>query len=194
MAKSYILMGGRMLASGNEKRSWKSTRVVKLLGIDYPIIQAPFGGFPSQQLTAAVSNLGGLGSLGAVTLGSSAITEVIQEIRSLTTKPLAINLWVSTSDRQAARIKSDIIQSKSQGLALYYAELVIEPPLQVESKPQDFEIQVRTAVDALQCSVSFMESRPRKYWMNAANTLLGQSVRQPRQKRPSLWKQRDSTP
>src|ERR1700730_15018114 len=80
MAKSYILMGGRMLASGNEKRSWKSTRVVKLLGIDYPIIQAPFGGFPSQQLTAAVSNLGGLGSLGAVTLGSSAITEVIEEI------------------------------------------------------------------------------------------------------------------
>jgi NAD(P)H-dependent flavin oxidoreductase YrpB (nitropropane dioxygenase family) len=87
MAKSYMLMAGRMLASGNEKRSWKSTRVVKLLGIEYPIIQAPFGGFPSQQLTAAVSNLGGLGSLGAVTLGTSAITEVIEEIRSLTTKP-----------------------------------------------------------------------------------------------------------
>src|ERR1700730_16527683 len=104
MAKSYILMGGRMLASGNGKRTWKSTRVVELLGIDYPIIQAPFGGFPSQQLTAAVSNLGGLGSLGAVTLGSSAITEVIEEIRSLTTKPFAINLWVSTSDRQAARM------------------------------------------------------------------------------------------
>ena len=93
MAKSYILMGGRMLASGNGKRTWKSSRVVKLLGIDYPIIQAPFGGFPSQQLTAAVSNLGGLGSLGAVTLSSSAITEVIEEIRSLTTKPFAINLW-----------------------------------------------------------------------------------------------------
>lgn len=123
MAKSYILMGGRMLASGNEKRSWKSTRVVKLLGIDYPIIQAPFGGFPSQQLTAAVSNLGGLGSLGAVTLSSSAITEVIEEIRSLTTKPFAINLWVSTSDRQAARIESDIIQSKIRGLARYYTEL-----------------------------------------------------------------------
>ncbi len=83
-----------MLASGNEKLSWRSTRATKLLGIDYPIIQAPFGGFPSQQLTAAVSNLGGLGSLGAVTLSSSAITEVIEEIRSLTTKPFAINLWL----------------------------------------------------------------------------------------------------
>jgi nitronate monooxygenase len=48
-------------------------------------------------LTATVSNLGGLGSLGAVTLGSSAISEVIAEIRSLTSKPFAINLWVSTS-------------------------------------------------------------------------------------------------
>ena len=148
-----------MLASGNEKRSWKSTRVVKLLGIDYPIIQAPFGGFPSQQLTATVSNLGGLGSLGAVTLGSSAITEVTREIRSLTTKPLAINLWVSTSDRQAARIKSDIIQSKIRGLARYYAELVIEPPSQVESKPQDFEIQVR-AVDARPAVLSFIYGIP----------------------------------
>jgi len=149
-----------MRASGNEKRSWKSTGFLKLLAIDYPIIQAPFGGFPSQQLTAAASNVGGLGSLGAVTLGSSAITEVTQEIRSLTTKPLAINLWVSTSDRQAARIKSDIIQSKSQGLARYYAELVIEPPLQVESKPQDFEIQVRTAVDARPTVLSFIYGIP----------------------------------
>ena len=101
MAKSYILMGGRMLASGNEKRSWKATRVVKLFGIDYPIIQAPFGGFPPQQLTAAVSNLGGLGSLGTVTLGSSAISEVIAEIRGLTSKPFAINLG-RTAQRQRA--------------------------------------------------------------------------------------------
>src|SRR5580700_5568892 len=101
MAKSYILMGGRMLASGNGKRTWKSTRVAKLLGIEYPIIQAPFGGFPSQQLTAAVSNLGGLGSLGTVTPGSSAISEVIAEIRGLTSKPFAINPR-RTAQRQRA--------------------------------------------------------------------------------------------
>ncbi len=161
MAKSYILMGGRMLASGNEKRSWKSTRVVKLLGIDYPIIQAPFGGFPSQQLTAAVSNLGGLGSLGAVTLGSSAITEVVEEIRSLTTKPFAINLWVSTSDPEAAHIGSDIIQGRIRALARYYTEL---SNLRRKSNPslgisEDRSVQPSTL--ALPCSASFMESRPR---------------------------------
>jgi nitronate monooxygenase len=52
-------MVGHMLASGDAGKSWRSTRVAQKLGIDYPIIQAPFGGLPSQRLTAAVSNLGG---------------------------------------------------------------------------------------------------------------------------------------
>src|SRR5271170_6757760 len=90
-----------MLASGNARKSWRSTRVAQQLGIDYPIIRAPFGGLPSQRLTATVSNLGGLGSLGAVTLGSSAISEVIAEIRDLTSKPFAINLG-RTAQRQRA--------------------------------------------------------------------------------------------
>ena len=90
-----------MLASGNARKSWRSTRVAQQLGIDYPIIRAPFGGLPSQRLTATVSNLGGLGSLRAVTLGSSAISEVIAEIRGLTSKPFAINLG-RTAQRQRA--------------------------------------------------------------------------------------------
>ena len=75
-------------SNGDAMVSWRLTRAAQLLGIEYPIIQAPFGGFPSQRLTATVSNLGGLGSLGAVTLGSSAINEVIGEIRSLYTEAL----------------------------------------------------------------------------------------------------------
>src|SRR5271154_4037213 len=95
-------MEAPMPASGNAKRSWRLTRVTQLLGIEYPIVQAPFGGLPSQRLTATVSNLGGLGSLGAVTLGSSAISEVIAEIRSLTSKPFAISPG-RTAQRQRAR-------------------------------------------------------------------------------------------
>src|SRR4029077_20221235 len=116
-------MEGHMLASGNASKSWRSTRVAQKLGIDYPIIQAPFGGLPSQRLTATVSNFGGLGSLGAVTLGSSAISEVICEIRSLTSKPFAVNLWVSTSDREALPVGLGVIVEKIRALAEYYAEL-----------------------------------------------------------------------
>ena len=90
-----------MLESGNAGKFWRSTRVAQQPGIDYPIIQAPFGGLPSQRLTATVSNLGGRGSLGAITLGRSAISEVIAEIRTLKSKPCAINLG-RTAQRQRA--------------------------------------------------------------------------------------------
>jgi NAD(P)H-dependent flavin oxidoreductase YrpB (nitropropane dioxygenase family) len=63
--------------------SWNRNRLTAKLGIDYPIIQGPFGGFSSQRLTAEVSNFGGLGSLGANALAPEAIKDVIAEIRSL---------------------------------------------------------------------------------------------------------------
>ena len=90
-----------MPASGDARKSWGATRVAQHLGINYPIIQAPFGGLRSQPLTATVSNSGGLGSMGAVTFRSSAISEVIAEVRSLTSKRFAISLG-RTAQRQRA--------------------------------------------------------------------------------------------
>src|SRR3954451_4643798 len=81
--------------------TWVKTQVSALLGIKYPIIQGPLGGVPSQRLTAAVSNYGGLGSFGAVGLTPGAIGDVIGELRSLTDKPFAMNLWVSVEDEGA---------------------------------------------------------------------------------------------
>src|SRR5580658_7087005 len=77
---------------------WNKTRVSSILGIDYPIIQGPLGGLSTQRLTATVSNFGGLGSFGAHGLGPSAIRDVIAEIRELTARPFAVNLWVSMED------------------------------------------------------------------------------------------------
>src|SRR6185436_3731498 len=80
---------------------WNENRLTAKLGIDYPVIQGPLGGLSSQRLTAAVSNCGGLGSFAAHSLSPGAIKDVIAEIRSLTTKPFAMNLWVSTEDAGA---------------------------------------------------------------------------------------------
>ncbi len=80
---------------------WNKTRVSSILGVEYPIIQGPLGGLSTQRLTATVSNFGGLGSFGAHGLGPSAIKDVIAEIRELTTKPFAMNLWVSMEDEGA---------------------------------------------------------------------------------------------
>src|SRR3981081_1800651 len=80
---------------------WNKNRLTSKLGIDYPIIQGPLGGLSSQRLTSAVSNFGGLGSFGAHGLEPNAIEDVIAEIRSLTAKAFAMNLWVSMEDAEA---------------------------------------------------------------------------------------------
>src|SRR5258707_520272 len=81
--------------------AWNRNGLTSKLGINYPIIQGPLGGLSSQRLTAAVSNFGGLGSFGAHGLPPEAIKDVIAEIRSLTSKPFAMNLWVSMEDAGA---------------------------------------------------------------------------------------------
>ena len=89
---------------------WNETRISSSLGIEYPIIQGPLGGLSTQGLTAAVSNFGGLGSFGAHSLGPSAIKDVIAEIRALTSKPFAINLWVSMEDEGARTSGNEAFQ------------------------------------------------------------------------------------
>src|SRR5215471_2864907 len=80
---------------------WNQNRFTAKLGIQYPFIQGPLGGLATQRLTAAVSNFRGLGSFGAHGLTPGAIKKVIAEIRALTSKPFAMNLWVSMEDEVA---------------------------------------------------------------------------------------------
>jgi NAD(P)H-dependent flavin oxidoreductase YrpB (nitropropane dioxygenase family) len=83
---------------------WNEHRLTAKLAIDYPIIQGPLGGLSSQNLTAAVSNFGGLGSFAAHGLTPGAIKDVIAEIRSLTSKPFAIPLQEILEECRAKHI------------------------------------------------------------------------------------------
>jgi nitronate monooxygenase len=66
-----------------------------LVGIDLPIVQAPMAGGPdTPALTAAVSNGGGLGSLGCGYLQPDAIEAIAADLRARTSRPFAINLFV----------------------------------------------------------------------------------------------------
>src|SRR3954465_7784050 len=103
--------------------SWSQNRLTAKLGIEYPIIQGPLGGLSSQRLTAAVSNFGGLGSFGALSLSPEEIKNVISQVRSLTSKPFAVNLWVSMED-DGARTSDEAAFNRSLApLASYFAEL-----------------------------------------------------------------------
>ncbi len=142
--------------------AWNKTRVSDKLGVEYPIIQGPLGGLPSQRLTAAVSNFGGLGSFGAHSLAPSAIQEVIAEIRSLTNKPFAMNLWVSMEDEGAATSDAEEFERASAHLAPHLGKVGASQPQFSPYQPIRFEDQARVVLDAKAPVFSFIYGIPPK--------------------------------
>jgi len=141
---------------------WNENRLTAKLGIDYPIIQGPLGGLSSQELTAAVSNFGGLGSFGAHGLAPEAIKDVIGEIRSLTSKPFAMNLWVSMEDKGARTSDEDAFNRSLAPLAAHLAALRAPRPTFKPYSPIRFEDQARVLLDAKVPVFSFIFGIPQK--------------------------------
>ena len=68
--------------------------LTRLLGIDLPIIQAPMITAATIDLVAAVSNAGGLGSLGSAMFSVEEVKEETAALRRLTNKPINLNFFV----------------------------------------------------------------------------------------------------
>ena len=76
---------------------WPDTRLTKLLGITHPIIQAPMAGFATVELVAAVSNAGGLGSLGCGEMTADELVSHVTALRKVTDKPFNLNFMAHDS-------------------------------------------------------------------------------------------------
>jgi nitronate monooxygenase len=139
---------------------WPRTRLSARLGIDFPIVQGPLGGLSSQRLTAAVSNFGGLGSFGAHGLSPAAIGDVIAEIRGLTSKPFAINLWISMEDEGAFASTAGHFARSLSPLARHIASVGGDLPSYAPYVPIRFEDQVRVILDARVPVFSFIYGVP----------------------------------
>ena len=147
---------------------WNQTRVSSLLGVEYPIIQGPLGGFSSQRLTAAVSNFGGLGSFGAHSMEPQAIRDVIAEIRSLTAKPFAINLWVSMEDEGAQTSDEAAFRRAASSLAPFIERVGGMQPSFTPYKPMRFEDQARAVLEVKPPVFSFITGIPPKEILDEA--------------------------
>ncbi len=77
------------------------TPVCNLLGIEFPVIQAGMSIFTSAELVVAVSNAGGLGSLGAWRRSPEDLTRQLSLIRERTDRPFAVNHVVPALDEAA---------------------------------------------------------------------------------------------
>jgi nitronate monooxygenase len=119
--------------------------LLKLLNIEHPIIQGPLGGGPSTpELTAAVSNAGGLGSLGAAYLTPEQITDTLRRIRALTSRPFNVNLfaggWNTREDCDAAPMLELLNE--------VHKKLGIPPPTAPTPAPDPFPAQLEAVLNA----------------------------------------------
>ena len=135
--------------------AWNRNRLTTRLGIDYPVIQGPLGGLSSQRLTAAVSNFGELGSFGAHTLAPAAIEDAIAQIRALTSRPFAMNLWVSMEDEGAGASDESAFNRSLAPLAVHLDALGAPRPTYKPYSAARFEDQARVLLDAKVPVLSF---------------------------------------
>ena len=123
--------------------------LLRKLGITLPIIQAPMAGTSTPAMAAAVSNAGGLGSIGVGAVSADAAGNMIADVRAATNRPFNVNVFCHrppTTDpaRQAAWIKK---------LAPTFAHYSAAPPSELREV-------YRTFVDDEAMFALFLKERP----------------------------------
>jgi nitronate monooxygenase len=102
---------------------WPDRRLIDLLGIEIPIVQAPMAGAQDWELVAATSKAGALGSLPCAMLAPEKIIEEVGKIRAVTNRPINLNFFTHTLP-QADNAKEAAWRDR---LAPYYREFGIDP-------------------------------------------------------------------
>ena len=107
----------------------KKTRLCQLLGIEYPIIQAPMAWITCAELVAAVSEARGLGTLGPevgtriqeeakdLDAEEKSLREQIRKVKALTNKPFAVNFPIGWG-RQKITNQQRIATAINEGIPI----------------------------------------------------------------------------
>lgn len=101
-----------------------STTILDKLGMLHPIVQAPMAGVSTPALAAAVSNAGGLGSIGVGATNAAAAKHMIKEVRARTDRAFNVNVFVH------GPAKVDAIREAAwlDWMAPLFAEFNTKPP------------------------------------------------------------------
>ena len=82
------------------------TRLTEMLDIEHPIMLAGMGGVSYHRLVAAVSEAGGIGTLGASTMAAEELPEEMAKVRELTSKPFGVDLLTAMPGQVERGIQS----------------------------------------------------------------------------------------
>lgn len=139
-----------------------------LLGIDAPIVLGPFGGLSSIELTAAVSEAGGLGSYGLYGYSADRISDTVAALRSATSRPFAVNLWLPTGD-EVEPADVDLAPALAAARPLFDELGLPLPAPPVEFLP-DLDAQLTAVLDAAPAVLSFVFGAPASRVVEAARS------------------------
>jgi enoyl-[acyl-carrier protein] reductase II len=95
------------------------TRLTDLLQIEHPVMLAGMGGVSYHRLVAAVSDAGGIGTLGASTMAADELPVEMAKVRELTPKPFGVDLLTALPGQVEAGI-DDVIKG---GASIFVAGL-----------------------------------------------------------------------
>lgn len=144
------------------------TPLQDLFGIDAPIVLGPFGGLSSVELTASVSDAGGLGSYGLYGYSADRISDTIAALRSATTRPFAVNLWLPTGDEVAP---GDVdLRPAIEAAAPLFDELGLARPAPPFEFMPDVDAQVTAVLDAAPAVLSVVFGVPSDRLVAAAHS------------------------
>ena len=126
--------------------------MIHTFNMQYPIIQAPMAGVTTPKFVAACADAGILGAVGAGYLDGAQTQSFIQEVKKLSAKPFAVNLFVL----EEPSIDVDVLQKARMALQPFYEAFGLSPVQSVQSK-NVFEEQVQAVIDeeVAICSFTF---------------------------------------
>ncbi|UXR78814.1 MULTISPECIES: nitronate monooxygenase [unclassified Staphylococcus] len=122
---------------------WYQTAITEQCGIQLPIIQAGMAGSTTPELVASVSEAGGLGTIGAGYMTPEKLTQEIQRVKQLTSKPFAVNLFVPESFTYT---EADV-DTMNAHLHSYREALSITTPKPGAHDPEIFQQLVNVVVE-----------------------------------------------
>ncbi|WP_119390438.1 NAD(P)H-dependent flavin oxidoreductase [Taklimakanibacter lacteus] len=132
---------------------WPDRRLCQLLGLEHPIIQAPMAGSATPELAAAVSNAGGLGSLGCSEMTLDDLTASVANLRARTNRSFNLNFFTHPAPRPDQAV---FAQARERMLPWYRRLGLGEPAMAAAPQGPGFDdARLATLLDLKPRVVSF---------------------------------------
>ncbi len=110
--------------------------LIKRIGLQWPIFQAPMAGVGSPAMAAAVSNAGGLGALGIGAASVDQAREMIRDTRAATDNPFNVNVFCHKPAQSNAKVETDWLTR----MAPLFEQFSAAPPTALHEIYRSFQV------------------------------------------------------